>query len=415
MKKTIALLLCLCMLACLFVGCASTSTTEQQTSETTTTTTTTTETATSESGNKVLKIGIFEPLTGDNGAGGKQETLGPQYGNYVQPTIEIGGETYDIQLEIVDNRTTAENGPSAASELVNRGVSIVLGSYGSGVSMAGGKVFEEAGIPAIGIGCTNPQVTSDCSVYFRVCFLDPFQGSVMASFAMEEFGAKKAYVLSMLGDDYTVGLAKNFVKAFEAAGGEIVADETFVEGTADFSAYLNNAVSGGADVIFAPSAIAYAPQIIEQASALGVSLPILGGDTWENSAISDAQNGTDMQVFVSTFFDENDESGLAKEFVSGYKAWLNGNSQNLTNNGGNDVVAAVSALGYDAYMAAVAAIEKAQSTDGTAIRDALAGLSIDLVTGSLSFDANGDAVKSTAYIKQAINGSFQFYKVQSAD
>ena len=208
---------------------------------------------------------------------------------------------------------------------------------------------------------------------------------------------------------------ENFVKAFEAAGGEIVADETFVEGTADFSAYLNNAVSGGADVIFAPSAIAYAPQIIEQASALGVSLPILGGDTWENSAISDAQNGTDMQVFVSTFFDENDESGLAKEFVSGYKAWLNGNSQNLTNNGGNDVVAAVSALGYDAYMAAVAAIEKAQSTDGTAIRDALAGLSIDAVTGALSFDANGDAVKSTAYIKQAINGSFQFYKVQSAD
>ena len=415
MKKTIALLLCLCMLACLFVGCASTSTTENPTSETTTTETTASETTTAASGNKVLKVGIFEPLTGDNGAGGKQETLGAQYGNYVQPTIEIGGETYDIQLEIVDNRTTAENGPSAASELVNRGVSVVLGSYGSGVSMAGGKVFEEAGIPAIGIGCTNPQVTSDCSVYFRVCFLDPFQGSVMASFAMEEFGAKKAYVLSMLGDDYTVGLAKNFVIAFEAAGGEIVADETFVEGTADFSAYLNNAVAGGADVIFAPSAIAYAPQIIEQASALGISLPILGGDTWENSAISDAQNGTDMQVFVSTFFDENDESGLAKEFVTGYKAWLNGNSQNLTNNGGNDVVAAVSALGYDAYMTAVAAIEKAQSTDGSAIRDALAGLSIDAVTGSISFDANGDAIKSTAYIKQAIDGGFQFYKVQNAD
>ena len=105
MKKTIALLLCLCMLACLFVGCASTSTTEKPTSETTTTETAAS--GTSASGNKVLKIGIFEPLTGDNGAGGKQETLGPQYGNYVQPTIEIGGETYDIQLEIVDNRTTA--------------------------------------------------------------------------------------------------------------------------------------------------------------------------------------------------------------------------------------------------------------------------------------------------------------------
>ena len=390
MKKIIALLLAAVMVMCLFAGCAS-------------------------SGSKVIKIGVFEPQSGDNGAGGKQEVLGMQYANYVQPTVDINGETYQVQLEIVDNRTSAENGPSAAAELINKDVAAVLGTYGSSCAIAGGPYFEQAKIPAIGTSCTNPQVTQGNDYYFRVCFLDPFQGSVMASFAMEEFGAKKAYVLSMLGDDYTVGLAKNFVIAFEAAGGEIVADETFVEGTADFSAYLNNAVAGGADVIFAPSAIAYAPQIIEQASALGISLPILGGDTWENSAISDAQNGTDMQVFVSTFFDENDESGLAKEFVTGYKAWLNGNSQNLTNNGGNDVVAAVSALGYDAYMTAVAAIEKAQSADGSAIRDALAGLSIDAVTGSISFDANGDAIKSTAYIKQAIDGGFQFYKVQNAD
>ena len=372
MKKIIALLLAAVMVMCLFAGCAS-------------------------SGSKVIKIGVFEPQSGDNGAGGKQEVLGIQYANSVKPTVTIGGEEYKIELDIQDNQSSTDKAVSAAQQLV-------AGTY-----------FANAKIPAIGCSCTNAAVTAGNDYYFRVCFLDPFQGSVMASFAMEEFGAKKAYVLSMLGDDYTVGLAKNFVIAFEAAGGEIVADETFVEGTADFSAYLNNAVAGGADVIFAPSAIAYAPQIIEQASALGISLPILGGDTWENSAISDAQNGTDMQVFVSTFFDENDESGLAKEFVTGYKAWLNGNSQNLTNNGGNDVVAAVSALGYDAYMTAVAAIEKAQSTDGTAIRDALAGLSIDAVTGSISFDANGDAIKSTAYIKQAIDGGFQFYKVQNAD
>ena len=136
-----------------------------------------------DSGNKVVKIGVFEPQTGDNGAGGKQEILGMQYANYVQPTVEIGGETYDVQLEIVDNRTSAENGPSAAAELVNRGVSVVLGSYGSGVSMAGGAIFEEAGIPAIGVTCTNPQVTSDCDVYFRICFLDPFQGTVLANYA----------------------------------------------------------------------------------------------------------------------------------------------------------------------------------------------------------------------------------------
>ena len=149
--------------------------------------------------NPVVKIGVFEPQTGDNGPGGKQEILGMQYANYVQPTVDIAGTTYDVQLEIVDNRTTAENGPSAAAELMNREVSVVLGSYGSGVSMAGGAVFAEAGVPAIGVTCTNPQVTSDCEVYFRVCFLDPFQGTVLANYAYKELGVTKAYTLAMLG------------------------------------------------------------------------------------------------------------------------------------------------------------------------------------------------------------------------
>lgn len=366
------------------------------------------------SGGNVIKIGVFEPTTGENGGGGFQEVLGIRYANETHKTVKIGDTEYTIELDEVDNKSDKTEAVSAANKLVGDKVSVVLGSYGSGVSIAAGQIFADAKIPAIGASCTNPQVTQGNDYYFRVCFLDPFQGSVMASFSKDEFGATKAYVLSMLGDDYTVGLAKNFVIAFEAAGGEIVGDETFVEGTADFSAYLNNAVSSGAEVIFAPSAIAYAPQIIEQANSLGVNIPILGGDTWENSAISSAQEGTDMKVFVSTFFDENDESGLAKEFVTGFKAWLNGDSQNLTNNGGNDVVAAVSALSYDAYMVAVAAIEKAQSTDGEAIRNALAGISMDAVTGALSFDENGDAIKNTAYIKQAIDGAFQFYKVQTA-
>ena len=134
-------------------------------------------------GEKIVKVGVYEPQTGDNGAGGKQEILGMQYGNYVKPTVEIAGETYQVQLEIVDNRTTAENGPSAASELVNRGVSVILGSYGSGVSAAGAKVFNDANVPAIGVTCTNPIVTAGNPAYFRICFTDPFQGPALASYA----------------------------------------------------------------------------------------------------------------------------------------------------------------------------------------------------------------------------------------
>ena len=213
MKKLIALLLSILMVLGVFAGCASQSAPAASTDKqeeaaapaaSEEAAAPAEESATEEaasSGDKVVKIGVFEPQTGDNGAGGKQEVLGMQYANYVQPTVEIGGETYDVKLEIVDNRTTAENGPSAASELMNRGVSIVLGSYGSGVSMAGGTVFQEAGVPAIGVTCTNPQVTSDCSVYYRICFLDPFQGTVLANYAYKELGVTTAYTLAMLGSD----------------------------------------------------------------------------------------------------------------------------------------------------------------------------------------------------------------------
>ncbi len=362
----------------------------------------------------VIKIGVFEPQSGDNGAGGKQEVLGIQYANSIRNTVTIDGTEYTVELDIQDNQSSTDKAVSAAQQLIADGVAVVLGSYGSGVSIAAGTYFADASLPAIGISCTNAAVTAGNDWYFRTCFLDPFQGSVMASFAMDDFGAKKAYVLSMLGDDYTVGLAKNFVIAFKAAGGE-VEEATFTEGTSDFSAFLQNAIDCGADVIFAPSATNYAAQIIEQANTKGISIPLMAGDTWESSVISDAQAATDgIAVYCSTFFDENDESGLAAEFVSGFKAYINSDATAKTNNGGNDIVAAVSALGFDAYNVALDAIEAAGSVDGDAIREALVVLTGDYVTGALSFDENGDANKDTAYIKQAVDGGFSFVKVQTA-
>jgi len=378
----------------------------------------------SSAGGKTIKIGVFEPASGDNGAGGKQEVLAIEYANSVAPTVDIGGEKhymrlggvgYNVELVEVDNQSSTDKAVTAAQELVSKKVSIVLGSYGSGCSIAAAPTFQSASIPAIGCSCTNPAVTEANPYYFRVCFLDPFQGSVMASFAKDEFGASNAYVLSMLGEDYGSGLATYFVNAFEALGGTVT-NEQFPEGTSDFSAYIQNAINAGADVIFAPCATTYAAQIITQAASAGFDKPITAGDTWESSVILDAQKGTDVQVYCSTFFDENDDSGIAKEFVTGFKEWLNADSQKLTNNGGNDIVAAVSALGYDGYMVALEAIKAAGSTDGTAIRDALYGVNYDGVTGNITFDqTTGDANKDMAYIKKAADGAFEFVKTQSVE
>ena len=360
-----------------------------------------------------VKIGVFEPTSGDNGAGGRQEVLGIEYANKLKPTVEIGGKTYNVELVVVDNQSASDKAVTAAQSLVSDGVSIVLGSYGSGVSMAGGDVFAAAGIPAIGISCTNPNVTLLCDYYWRICFLDPFQGSVMANFAAEK-GCKKAYVLTMLGEDYGNGLGYYFTDAFQKLGGEVVS-ETFPEGTSDFSAYLNNAVKAGCDVIFAPSATTYASLIIDQAAAQNISFPLMAGDTWENSVILDAAKGKNIDVYVSTFFAEDESNAAAVEFVSGFKAWLNENSDKLTNNGGNDIVAAVSVLGYDAYNVALAALEAAGSVDPADVAAALPSVTYNGITGSIAFDENGDAKKDMAYIKKADGdaGAFVFEKTQS--
>ena len=362
------------------------------------------------SGNKVVKLGVFEPQTGDNGAGGKQEILGMQYANYVQPTVEIGGETYDVQLEIVDNRTSAENGPSAAAELINRGVSVVMGSYGSGVSMAGGAVFSEAGMPAIGTSCTNPNVTADCDVYFRLAFLDPFQGTVLANYAYNELGVTNAYVLGMLGSDYDQGLVYYFTQAFEELGGTVTA-ESFPEGTANFVSYINNAKSAGAGVIFAPVSINYAQLIVEAAAAQGFDGALLGSDTWDSNKVIESATGKDVSIFVTTFYQE----GGAPDFDSGIKEWMNANPDALTNNGGNDMVAAVTAVGYDTYFTALEALKIAGSTEPSAVLAALPSVSFEGVTGKIEFDDIGDAKRDSAFIKTAntADGVWDFVKVQT--
>jgi branched-chain amino acid transport system substrate-binding protein len=343
-------------------------------------------------GEDVVKIGIFQALSGANGAGGKQQVGGNEYALSLTPTVAFGGKIYRVEFVYADNQSSTAVAPSAAQTLVAAGVSIVLGSFGSGVSIAASPVFGDARIPAIGVTNTNPQVTLGNDHYFRLCFLDPFQGTVLANLAKDRFNAKKAYVLAQQGDDYSVGLANYFIESF---GKENCIYEVFPAGTSDFSTYVTTAKAQGVDVFMSPTSTEAAALIIDQAHTQALGVPLLAGDTWDNNVILNAARGRNVNICVTTFYME----GGTPEFDKGFKEWLNANPIALANNGGNDIVAAGPAMGFDAYYVALEAIKAAGSTDPTKVLEALRHVRYDGVTGHIAFDESGDAIRDTAYIK----------------
>ena len=233
----------------------------------------------------------------------------------------------------------------------------------------------------------------------------------MAQYAYDE-GMTKVAVITQLGDDYSAGLGNYFVKKFTELGGEVVTEQQFQTNQSDFKAILTEVKASGAEAIFAPSSITTAPLLIKQAKELGIDAKFMAGDTWYNTTIIDNAGADNAEGTVcSTFFDEADTSNaVATEFVTGYKAWLNEDASRIEENGGNDSIVGNSALMYDAYNVALDAIEAANSLDGEAVKDALASVEMDGVTGHISFDENGDAEKDTAYIDVVEGGVFKFLK-----
>ena len=367
-----------------------------------------------ENGEKVIKIGVFEPQTGENGGGGIQEVFGIRYANLMYNKVNIGGEEYKIELLEVDNRSDKTEAVNAAQKLVSERVAAVCGSYGSGVSIAAGEIFKDAKLPAMGCSCTNPQVTNGNEYYFRTCFLDPFQGTVMASYA-KKHGYDKVAVITQLGDDYSEGLGNFFVKACETSGIEVVAKEKFQTNDQDFKAILTNIKDKNPQFVFAPSSITTAPLILAQAKELGITAQFGGGDTWENGTIITNAHGAAEGIVVTTFYEANPATATGEEakLLKGDGVNTNGFSNYLVSIGQPKDIPAVSALGYDAYLALVKAIEAAQSVDGPAIKKAISSLSFTGVTGAISFNSDGDVNKSEAVVKEVKNGNFNYLeKVQ---
>ena len=359
----------------------------------------------------VIQVGIFEPTSGQNAAGGKKEILGIEYAHSLKPTVTINGKEYKIQLVVADNASEQAKAPAAAQTLISKGVSVVIGTYGSGCAIAAGKLFESAKIPAIGTSCTNPQVTEGNDFYFRVCYIDPFQGAVMANFANKEKGSKNCALIIESGDDYSAGFGNYFQKEMERLGGKATVLE-FQKGEADFSTMMATIKSAGYDGIFAPVSIETAAMIISQARDNGITCPIMAGDTWDDISIAQRTGDKATDIYFSAFFDAADESNAeGKKFVEGFTKWVAEDKTRIENHGGTaEAISSVTPCGYDAYMAAVSAIEKAGSTEGAAIRDALASLEVKgLITGDLKFDANGNAVKNYAVIKTIKNGEIVYF------
>lgn len=349
----------------------------------------------------VIKIGIFEPLSGANAAGGQLEVEGMELANELRPTV-LGKK---VVLVKADNKSDKNEATAAVARLIEKEkVSVILGSWGSSYSIAAGDLVKKNQVPAIGCSCTNPQVTLGNDYYFRACFIDTDQGRIVANYCANNFGAKKVATIQEVSNDYSVGLVKIFTENFKALTGDencIVATGNYNTGDQDFTGILTNIKQANPDAIFAPGNYTESALIIKQARQLGITAPFIGCDTWETGPFIEV-GGADVEgAIMTTFFDDkNPVNDAGKKFVEEY------NKKYPEKNGNIDSVAA---LGYDAYMLALDAIERAGTTDTVAIRDALAA-TVDFqgATGGITLNENGDADKDVAIIKTVQDGKFVY-------
>ena len=352
----------------------------------------------------VIKIGVFEPMTGANAAGGALEVEGIKLANKLYP--EVLGKK--IELVTVDNKSDKVEAASAASRLVEKEkVSAIIGSWGSSLSMAAGDIVKKAKVPTVAASATNPLVTENNNYYFRVCFIDPFQGKVMANYAFNKLKAKKVAIVQEVSSDYSIGLAKFFTDSFKQLTGDqnaIVGVANYNTGDQDFSAQLTNLKATNPDVIFAPGNFTESALLIKQARQLGITVPIIGGDTWETPEFIDiGKQAVEGAIFSTFFTSEKPITPESEKFLAEYRK----------ENPGKEP-AAVTALGYDAYLVILDAMTKANSSDPVKVRDQLAKTKdFPGAAGMITFDQNGNAVKD-AVIKQVKNGKFTYLDLVKA-
>jgi branched-chain amino acid transport system substrate-binding protein len=339
-----------------------------------------------------IKVGEFACLTGKDATFGQSQHKGIVL---ALEEINAAGGVLGSQVEVIteDNQSKPGDSATVAKKLLSRDkVIALLGEVTSGRSLEVAPLAQKAKVPMIGTGATNPKVTQTGSYIFRVCFIDDFQGTVMAKFAKSDLKAQKVAILTSVSSAYSVGLTKYFKETFLAAGGEIVAEQKFNEGDKDFRAQLTAVKASGADAVFVPGYYTEAALIARQARALGLTLPLFGGDGWESEKLleigGDALNG----CYYSTHFTPENKDPATVAFVKKFKARWD-----------NETPDAYAALGYDALYVLVDAIKRAGGTGEPKLRDALADTkNFSGASGVTTIDKDRNASKPATII--AIQG-----------
>ncbi len=346
-----------------------------------------------------IKVGEYASLTGKEAGFGQTSHHGVVL---AIEEINAAGGVLGRKLELAyeDNQTKPGESATVVKKLLSRDKVIALiGEVSSGRSLEAAPIAQAAKIPMIAPAATNPKVTQVGNYIFRVCFIDPFQGTVMAKFAKDEIKAKKVAIMSSVSNAYSLGLAKFFKDTFTAGGGQIMTEKNFSEGDKDFRAQLTAIKGAGIDAVFVPGYFTESALIVRQARDLGITIPFLGGDGWEDEQLlktgGEALNG----CFYSTHFSaENTDASVAK-FVAKYKGRWNG-----------EVPGAFSALGYDAIYVLVDSLRRAGTTDGPKLRDALAATkNFAGASGVTTLDADRNASKPATIIALK-GGKATFFK-----
>lgn len=336
-----------------------------------------------------IVIGEFGSLTGSEATFGQSTSEGIKLA-FNEKNKAGGIKGKQLKLITLDNQGKPEEARAAVQRLITQDqVVAVLGEVASSRTLAAAPIAQQYGVPLITPSSTNPKVTEIGDYIFRVCFIDPFQGLVMAKFAHNEIGKKRVAILRDVKSDYSTGLADVFIMEFKKMGGEIVADESYQAGETDFKAQLTQLKGKKPDAIFVPGYYTEVGLIARQARQLGITVPLLGGDGWDSEKLSELGQDAIKGSYFSNHYTTESTEPVVVEFIKRYREAYNGRTPD-----------GLAALGYDAAGILIQALERVPEITSKNIRDELAKTTGFVgVTGVISIDEKRNATKSAVVVQ----------------